>query len=874
MLILKCPQDFHSKYEKYSNSEQVKGISAPTQDNVSNNDEVPLNQTNQSDIEVESNEPSIFEEPHKVKAGRKKAKNEEYSDVLDSLFMTERTLNFLNRAFEKLDFGSDDLLEILGEKYKKKKSAEIKKEKPLLYERGIAYLKQTYPNEDRDFYEMGFEDVVLIICSVIKYFMGFTIKLELGDLPTNLMMICYGNENQFNTLAEMFEYELQLKPYAYKYEYYKEDYKKSKDAKMYLLANSSTYNYLDPVDHSANNAEENNVLLVDEIKKNSPIQFENLDINKPYLWPPYYEYSKMRDIKYRRYEKNDLYHECSFDDNDENPCGKCSKFRNIDKLRLINDSLDKCLRLTFLKKKGFLISIVYKRNYEGYDYKLSFKHLLSKGWNIFDKQTFLYLINLIRNFYGEVISFYFLWMEHYIKWLMFPGALGLIVAIISYVDPFPKKPIGKSPITYLDIFLMIFCVIITIWATLFLKIWTQKEQMYTFIWGTQNYTHNEPDSELFEPDSTVEFVFGKTITVASTTVRNLKKCVSYLVLIIMIVATCAITFLLFFYKKKYLKEDTKENYWFNTCVGMGFAAINAIQIKIFNFIYTFLAEILNKWENYKKDYQRINDLAIKIIIFDFMNCYTACFYIGFYKPAVGEACVGTCIQEIGTQLYTTFLINFGLNAVEIGLPFLMYKYREYNFKKEAKNAKEIKDIVPHSIVHQMLCDELNNTIYEYNEMIILFGYVCLFSVTAPLTPLIVLILVWAEKLLDIIKMFFLQRIQILDQARGIEIYYKLLKVLMFLGMLTNIGVLLFSKELKINNDMVYKIGVFLCIENFLMILMYCLDWKIFPFWWKEIGELKELYDKKYFRRRGRNLPHRYLLVLKKKEQMKNLKKLN
>ena len=213
---------------------------------------------------------------------------------------------------------------------------------------------------------------------------------------------------------------------------------------------------------------------------------------------------------------------------------------------------------------------------------------------------------------------------------------------------------------------------------------------------------------------------------------------------------------------------------------MGYAAINAIQIKIFNFIYTFLAEKLNKWENYKKDYQRLNDLAIKIIIFDFMNCYSACFYIGFYKPAVGEECVGTCVQEIGTQLYTTLLINFGLNIVEIGLPFLMYKFREYTFKKQAKHAEDIAEIRTHSVVHQMLCDELNNTIYEYNEMIILFGYVCLFSVTAPLTPLIVLILVWTEKLSDLFKFFFLERIQILDQATGIEIYYKLMKVLISL----------------------------------------------------------------------------------------------
>ena len=69
------------------------------------------------------------------------------------------------------------------------------------------------------------------------------------------------------------------------------------------------------------------------------------------------EYSQVRDVKYRRYERDDLYHECSFEDNDEQYCGKCSKFRNIDKLRLLFDSLDKCLKITFMKKKGFIMSI-------------------------------------------------------------------------------------------------------------------------------------------------------------------------------------------------------------------------------------------------------------------------------------------------------------------------------------------------------------------------------------------------------------------------------------------------------------------------------------------------------------------------------------
>ena len=164
----------------------------------------------------------------------------------------------------------------------------------------------------------------------------------------------------------------------------------------------------------------------------------------------------------------------------------------------------------------------------------------------------------------------------------------------------------------------------------------------------------------------------------------------------------------------------------------------------------------------------------------------------------------------------------------------------------------------------MLCNELSTMIYEYNEMIINFGYVCLFSVTAPLTPIILLILVWVEKLVDVFKMFFLVRISIIEETTGINIYNDLAKSLMFIGMLTNVGMLLFSKDLSFSKKISYKLFAFICVENFILLLMYFLDYNLLPLWFDEEQELKELYDKKYFRRKGINLPHNSLVEKERK----------
>ena len=379
---------------------------------------------------------------------------------------------------------------------------------------------------------------------------------------------------------------------------------------------------------------------------------------------------------------------------------------------------------------------------------------MSKCANIFSSYNFLYLINLIRNFYGEVISFYFAWLEYYLQWLFVPSIIGLIVAIIIWIDPFPDTFIRDTTFTPKDIYLLGYCVVILIWASLFLALWKQKEKWYSYIWGTESYVRNEPDSELFEPSDEKPFIFGVKLPFYKALYRNLKKFVSYLVLVIMVAATITIMFLIMWFKKKKLKEENDENYWYNMAVTMVAAVVNALQIKIFNLAFTTIAEIFNKWENYQKDFQRNNDLAVKFVIFDFFNSYSSLFYIGIYKPIVGEACVGTCLNEIGTQLYTTFAINLGLDFVEVGMPFAMFKIREFFYKKSVSDKKNI-DVMPHTVTHQMLCDEYTSTIYEYNEMLILFGYVCLFSVTAPLTPLIIFGLIWVEFFVDMTKAFYL-----------------------------------------------------------------------------------------------------------------------
>ena len=370
-------------------------------------------------------------------------------------------------------------------------------------------------------------------------------------------------------------------------------------------------------------------------------------------------------MKFKRYEKNDLYHECQGVNGEmgEN-CHNCSKFRNIDKLRLITSSIDRLLRINYLKKQDILDKIIYQRNYESYGNMLNICNLYKESWNFYNITSIKYLCNLVKNFFGENISYYYLWITYYVRWLVIPSLSGIAFLLLKELLPYAAKPtrIGKSPINYLDILMFVFCGFLSVWLTLFCKSWKKEETLYSYYWGTENYTKYELDLESFKPDFQTEFVFGEKLKFIKESKKKLKQFISYLVLVGMMIITIGITITLLFIKQQILGYSSTKNmneneeieedsdFWNGTLVSIFFAALNALQIKIMNLLYTWVAKKLNKWENYQKEHESMKDLIIKLILFEFMNSYSACFYIGFVKPQIGQKCVGTCIHEIEIQL--------------------------------------------------------------------------------------------------------------------------------------------------------------------------------------------------------------------------------
>lgn len=886
ILIFNCPIEFYNKYSKHEGSiSKTKGLDLFS--GLVSSENLNLG------AGMQDEDYQFDEEKKKI-------------EIFQKYEVTEKFKRLLKDLFENFDAVAEELIETILKLQSNLKAENLKKENEEYYNKMNELYKQVLNDEDGFYYYFNFADFILIFSRILKVYLEFDIKLEFTDCPSIFLLSIYGNDDQIKKMAQNNEYELKLKSYAFKYQTYL-------DELTSLQKLQSVDNKQDDKIHTANtilkqeplintdSSKSDALINVQECQKKwRALKYSELNRRNVLHWPPYVEYDNQKDDKYQRYEPNDDYHECNADEFDQE-CknGKCSIFRNIDKLRVIYDSVDKMIKISYMVQEKILNFILLKRNHVDYKDKLSYKGILGKGWNVFNQASQMDHIFTIRNFYGETIAYYFLWLADYVRWLIIPTIVGLCVYPTTYLYESSTEKKIESTNNYLyGIFMILFCVFISMWATMFLSQWRQKERLHNYFWGTENYKHLEPDSESFIPEGTKELIFNVKFPYVRGRTKFFKYLVSYLVLVIMLFITIT-GVLSLFYLKKYFIGNPPESVseanrpYYEMGVGMGIASLNAVQIKVLNLIYSTLATKLNAWENHQKDYQATNFLAIKLILFDFVNNFFPIYYIAFIKSQNGlkfffdDSCITTgrgCLSEIETQLYTTFGINLVFNVIEIGLPwFSLYKHKKAleKVKKDKQIENSIYDqdnkfeVIPHSIEHQLICDPYNDLIAEYSEVLIQFGYVCLFSVAAPLTPLLVFVLLYLEKFVDTFKMFFLVRMNIIDGSTGLDIYNSIVQGIIYVGLLTNLGIIAFAdnhffktSESEVENKLT-RVVIYAIVEIVMFLACRISRWNIIPSWFKFVGEIKELYHKKYFNRMN-DLPH--LNLEKNISNIKNNKK--
>ncbi len=711
-------------------------------------------------------------------------------------------------------------------------------------------IQQKYYDE---YFELDYEDFITIFCSIIRKYTGFDIHISF-DLylygKQEMMIIFTANDEILNKWAIHFKYELQLSPAAIDYNAKKQ--KKKQYKKMHHLKDQKIPEEMIPLNEPLS------PWPTDEFEEEEKVvPFEEYDIDEAVYWPPYIQYDPQKETKYRRYDKkNDDFHKCEkkrtlMSENEEKIefCDKCSKYRGIDKIRLIYNCLDNYLNFTFMSQNKIMTGKVFKRNHLGYKEKIANNQLLKLAWNPFCFKNCRVAINNIRNFYGESVSFFFLWIQYHLRWLVFPSIIGIILSIMDKYNVVKMQSAEifgfEFDLDGYDYSLILFTILLTCWLVLYIKVWAQKEVIYSRIWGCNEKNSKNELNEEFRPNAQVELIFSKKIDIDNVLYHKFKVTVSWMALILIVLLV--VTFVVALFQLK-LYLCTGDDAW-DMKVGIFIATINAIQIQIMSWLYSILAKKLNDWEHHYLLSDKTQSLTIKLVLFDFINNYCALFYIAFYKP-YNEGCInGDCFTEIGTQIYTVFLIYIATYAMNIAFPIFKRIWglrKAYSFRKQ-------KSSISQSIPHQVHCEREEEMNFFYNSYLTQFGYVCLFSVAAPLTPLIVFVLVLIGRASNYYSIIELKSIVFVEGATGIGLYNVTLKALLIAGVISNIAIVLFSSH-DYTGDIRQRVSLevikanfilFAVIVNLLIIFFFFFNWNIMPNWFNYLEQIKDLYYTKF-----------------------------
>ncbi|RMC10046.1 hypothetical protein DUI87_12843 [Hirundo rustica rustica] len=460
------------------------------------------------------------------------------------------------------------------------------------------------------------------------------------------------------------------------------------------------------------------------------------------------------------------------------------------------------------------------------------RYLLYREWahpkNIFKLQP----LDFIRKYYGEKIGIYFAWLGFYTNMLTVAAVVGVGCFLYGCLkkdnctwsqevcDPNIGGNIIMCPqcdkvCTYWNLSItcesskklcifdsfgtLVFAVFMGIWVTFFLEFWKRRQAELEYEWDTVEFLEQEeqvrPEYEARCTHVVVNEITQILLIIASVVGIIVYRLSVFLVFSAKLSQRISGTEMI----SKYLTPQTATS--------VTASLISFVVIMILNIIYEKVATVITDFELPRTQTDYENSLTTKMFLFQFVNYYSSCFYIAFFKGKfVGhpgspvywlgkyrnEECdPGGCLLELTTQL----AIIVGGKAIwnniqEVLLPLVKNLIGRYSTaaRSERVVARWEQDY------HLQPIGKLG-LFYEYLEMVIQFGFVTLFVASFPLAPLLALINNMLEIRLDAWKLTTQFRRMVPQKAQDIGAWQPILQGIAILAVVTNAMIIAFTSDM-------------------------------------------------------------------------------
>ncbi|KAL4109547.1 hypothetical protein PRIC1_001246 [Phytophthora ramorum] len=464
-------------------------------------------------------------------------------------------------------------------------------------------------------------------------------------------------------------------------------------------------------------------------------------------------------------------------------------FSQKDRIRLAEGIVERHINADALEAAGYLEGQMFALHDEAALQEL--RSTWALHW------TMLYQpLHKIRFYFGEKIALYFAWLEFYTKMLVFPSIAGVITFV--YIEA-RQAVTGTNQQGYI---LIAFAIFVVLWSSMFSELWKRKNGLLDSLWGLSGlhesfrYRPQFRGTKSYHPTTDVE-----EMTYESKAKRRRAFIASVLVVAVMVGVVVVALFGLFVLKHWINNSDNLENNHisakYQSTLTFGVTVVNAVQILVLNMVYRLVARKLNDLENHRTDAEYENYLVIKVFLFQFCNSFASFFYIAFVKRAAEGSCLyeDDCMRELRDQLLILFLIRIVVgNTTEVAVPYLKYRYQLFSERKAANTEEKS----GHNYIEdqaKLVPYESNEAFEDYNEMVIQYGFINLFVVAFPLTPLLALANNMLEVHVDAVKLCFVHRRPFPHPAKDIGVWFYILRFMTYIALGTNSALILWTSNL-------------------------------------------------------------------------------
>ena len=480
---------------------------------------------------------------------------------------------------------------------------------------------------------------------------------------------------------------------------------------------------------------------------------------------PYIEFHqalKSREINgLKRYDEN----------GEEAPQG--SLFTLCDKVRLVFSLLSMDFSVGWLQSEGLLVDHFCA-------HKTLHKQQLLRSWAtmkaVFKPQP----MRMIRNYFGEKVALYFAWIDFYSNAMMWPATIGSLCFLAGWLCDYETH---RALTLFFSLFL-------GVWAVFFDYFWSQNEVKLAWNWGTLNFSEIEEQRAEFKGPPIKDPVTGRQIKAKEGAFSLVKRAVSFSVIAVFVMMVIITVLGIFIYRAILIQRGEQDG-------PLLCALLNAVQIKVMNVVYTLVARMLNDWENHETETEYMDSFSLKLFLFRFVNCYVSLYYIAFIKEHFEGCEEQECATELAFQLGVIFVMNVGMNLVELGWPYADYWIRR---KMEERKVQRLRNEHPDTVVRATLAptemqaqlDPYDTPMEDYMEMLCQYGYIVLFSSVFPIVSFLALLEILIEIRVDAWKLCTLNRKPFPYRTDSIGIWHLIIVTVSYIGIATNSALIIFD----------------------------------------------------------------------------------